>query len=502
MKPDQQIKIRYVADPSAQATAQADQLEQCDGRFEVDAVDSETAQRRPTTQGIDCVVVSGVDSDGLALLEQLRESSPTLPIILQDSRFGDPAAALDAGATGVVPETDTDQCQVLAGRISDAVLARRAAGGRERQQLERLQEMTRELMDAPAGAIRTNAVSFASDVLDLPVTALALQQDGALTVVAATDEAAELFGQLPSFNDTAGLIQQTFERGEPIVVGDAREHPDVADSQTPVRSVGVFPLGEHGVLTTGSTEPDVLDDTDANFGTLLAASVESALDRAEREQHLQRQNERLEEFASVVSHDLQSPLNVAKGYLELLQGQYDDETLDRIADAHDRMEELIEGVLALARQGETVGDTEPTEVTRVAREAWETTAETQASLEVADPGVVAADPERLRQLLENLFRNAIEHAGPEVTVTVGAEAKGGFYVADDGPGLEEPEHVFERGHSSSESGSGFGLAIVREIAAAHGWSVAAGESKDGGARFDIASVDSVSVGSQQAPRNG
>jgi hypothetical protein len=59
-----------------------------------------------------------------------------------------------------------------------------------------------------------------------------------------------------------------------------------------------------------------------------------------------------------------------------------------------------------------------------------------------------------------------------VTVTVGTLGDG-FYVADDGPGIpeDERERVFEAGYSTTESGSGFGLAIVERVADAHGWSV-------------------------------
>jgi signal transduction histidine kinase len=67
----------------------------------------------------------------------------------------------------------------------------------------------------------------------------------------------------------------------------------------------------------------------------------------------------------------------------------------------------------------------------------------------------------------------------------------GFYVADDGPGVppDDREHVFESGYSTSEDGTGFGLAIVEEIASAHGWDVDVVESEDGGARFEVTGVE-------------
>jgi len=94
--------------------------------------------------------------------------------------------------------------------------------------------------------------------------------------------------------------------------------------------------------------------------------------------------------------------------------------------------------------------------------------------------------------MENLFRNAIEHGSEEGTIRVGALADGtGFYVADNGPGIPEDERVdvFESGYSTAEAGTGFGLAIVREITAAHGWEVGVAESHDGGTRFEITGIE-------------
>ncbi|MFW5938757.1 MAG: sensor histidine kinase, partial [Halanaeroarchaeum sp.] len=101
---------------------------------------------------------------------------------------------------------------------------------------------------------------------------------------------------------------------------------------------------------------------------------------------------------------------------------------------------------------------------------------------------VLANPGRLKRLLDNLFRNAAEHGGDGVVV---GDISDGFYVADDGPGIpaDQRDEVFESGHSTSESGTGFGLAIVQRIAEAHGWDVSLTESETGGARFEFTGVD-------------
>ncbi len=70
------------------------------------------------------------------------------------------------------------------------------------------------------------------------------------------------------------------------------------------------------------------------------------------------------------------------------------------------------------------------------------------------------------------MRNAVEHGGEDVTVTVG-ELDDGFYVEDDGPGIPENarDNVFDVGYSTTEDGTGFGLSIVKQVADAHGWTI-------------------------------
>ena len=220
----------------------------------------------------------------------------------------------------------------------------------------------------------------------------------------------------------------------------------------------------------------------------VLASIRDITQRKERERELERQNERLDEFAGVVSHDLRSPLNVARGSLDLARETDDSEHFDRAEDALDRMEALVEDVLALARQGQLVDETEPVALADVTGEAWDSVEAPDATVDddVGDARV-AADRGRLLELFENLFRNAVEHGGEGVSVTV-STLPDGFAVEDDGPGIPggAGDDVFDRGFTSTEDGTGFGLAIVREIAEAHDWRVEAVPSEGGrGARFEV-----------------
>jgi PAS domain S-box-containing protein len=222
-------------------------------------------------------------------------------------------------------------------------------------------------------------------------------------------------------------------------------------------------------------------------------------ERHEYEQELERQIDRLEQFATVVSHDLRNPLNVAEGRIELVRSECADEQprernetkhLDVAADALDRMEELIEDLLVLAREGGRADATDAVALGNLMDECWRTVSTAEASLVIDTDRTIIADPARLRQLFENLLRNAIEHAGEDVTITIG-DVDGGFYVADDGPGIpaEEREDVFATGYSTADDGTGLGLNIVDQIAEAHGWTVTVTESETGGARFEITGVE-------------
>lgn len=237
--------------------------------------------------------------------------------------------------------------------------------------------------------------------------------------------------------------------------------------------------------------------TEAPYGTAKAGLgrtivLTDVTNRERYREELERQNDRLERFASLVSHDLRNPLNVATGRFELLREEEevpaDNEHVAAVDRALTRMDELIEQILALAREGKPVEQWDAVLLSGAAKRGWEMVETTTAELRVDSELEFEADPERLQRLFENLFRNALDHGGPDVTVTVGTLAdRPGFYVSDDGPGIAESDRdaVFEPGYTTREEGTGFGLAIVAEMAAAHGWTVQVTESDSGGARFEI-----------------
>jgi PAS domain S-box-containing protein len=277
------------------------------------------------------------------------------------------------------------------------------------------------------------------------------------------------------------------------------------------------------------------DPSDRPVGA--AVVLHDVTERERQRRALRRQRERLDQFASVVSHDLRNPLNVAAGGVTLARNGGDLDDLEMVVDALDRMEEVIEDTLTLARQGEAMGDTEPVDLAELCETCWGMIEHDGAAIEV-EPATIRGDPGRLRHLFENLFRNAVEHgarrasardargdsvergstssraepddgsertsagqrrspgaddaaghAEEDVTVRVGPMADG-FYVEDDGPGIppEDRADVVQVGHSAADGGTGLGLAIVDGIAEAHGWELAITDGASGGARFEFTGV--------------
>jgi len=327
----------------------------------------------------------------------------------------------------------------------------------------------------------------------------ALDEDGTFTFV---NEAIEpMTGCTPEelVGEHIGIIMTD----EDVARGDRLIGELLSDPDTDTGTLEMDVVTKWGERIPSENNLAVLPSDDGFSGT--AGVIRDIHERKARE-------ERLSEFASVVSHDLRNPLNVVQGRLSLARETGDVSHLDTAAGAADRMEQLIEDLLTLARQGDSVGSVERVDIATAAEGAWANVDTVGATLELAGNITIDADPDRLRELLGNLFRNSVEHgvyrhsdtydarsrrppdrsAGRDLTVTVGTLAEAddtitGFYVADDGPGIpaEDRQKVFERGYTTAKDGTGFGLAIVEDIATAHGWTVRATENDDGGARFEF-----------------
>ena len=380
---------------------------------------------------------------------------------------------------------------------------------RERR-LEALNRTAGKLMTAETReAVAEIGVEAADSVLGLDLNAIHLfEPETGLVPVASTEAVRDLIGSLPTFTEGDSIAWRVYRTGDPVSLDDVREDPGRYNDDTSVRSELCLPLGDYGVLLAGSPTVGAFDRSDAVLGEVLATTLVAALEQVdrtdqlrEREQRLTRQNARLEEFASVVSHDLRNPLNVADGRLELARAESDSDHLTAVSRAHDRMAELIDELLTLTREYDTQIDPTPVELDSFVRTCWGNVDTGSARIDVRTDRTVRADGTRLKRLLENLLRNAVEHGSTAgrtdadadgVVITIGA-LDGGFYIEDDGPGIPpaERESVFEYGYSTAPNGTGLGLAIAEQCADVHGWGISVTAGNDGGARFEITGVDVV-----------
>ena len=342
---------------------------------------------------------------------------------------------------------------------------------------ERKRELRREKRQFEA--VFDNPVSFMA-ILDLDGTVQRINEPAReFGGVEPEDVVGQSFPETPWWNHCEKLQ------------ADLREWIDRAAAGEFVRYEAdhVGPDGEK--ITIDGTLYPVTDDGEV---TALVAAGREITGIKERERTLEAKNERLDEFASVVSHDLRNPLNVATGRLELAREECDSAHLEDVTYALERMESLVDDLLVLARQGESLDALEPVDLEELLEECWAIVETTAVSLEIETDRTILADRGRLAQVFENLFRNAVEHTstGSETTIRVGS-LPDGFFLEDDGEGIppDERERVFEAGYSTGEDGTGLGLRIVAEIVDAHGWEVSVGESEEGGARFAFTGVDVV-----------
>jgi len=344
---------------------------------------------------------------------------------------------------------------------------------RRTRTLEALHEATQDLLKTTDREFAAEAaVEYVEEVLGHPIAAIWLYDEDRdiLDPIVWTDAADDLVGDHPTFGpDASSISWEAFESGDPVYVSDTHADTERHNPDSTIRSELILPLGRYGLINVGDTDPDAFDESDLAVARLWAATVTMVFVRIERERQLRvreqeiaRERDRLEEFASLVSHDLRSPLNVATGNLDLIRERFREQhedlaEIDTVARSLDRMEALVEDMLTLARQGSAIDETEAVSLATLAEECWDSVDTAAADLVVGDDLRLRADRSRLRQALENLFANAVAHAGESVHVKVGSLADGdGFYVEDDGPGIsgDRRDGVFNAGVSTDPRGRG------------------------------------------------
>ena len=399
-----------------------------------------------------------------ALLEGVRSSA--------DSYAGDLAARVDASGPGAVTESDDDDRFVqLLGENGALIASSESADGLAAVPEDDYEE--RRSISVPG---EDGAYLLSGEDTD---------DDRIVVVGVSTDDVEETLGTVYTLLAVAlPLVILLVAATTWIVVGRAlrpvermrREVDEVTASRLDTRLVSSGPDDEVGRLAT---------------------TLNSMLDRLDASQRAQRR------FISDASHELRSPLASLRQFAEVARSHPDrvtgGELSEAILDEGARLERLVDGMLTLAKADEhtlavprrpvDVDDLVLSEVRRL-----KSASGLRIDASAVGPARVVGDAGLLAQLVRNLVDNACRHAAGAVRIEL-LETTDSVILAvdDDGEGIapEQRERVFDRfvrlddARARESGGSGLGLSIVREIAAAHGGGVVALASRLGGARFEV-----------------
>lgn len=339
------------------------------------------------------------------------------------------------------------------------------------------------------------AVETMESALGLTISSLHIydEEDDVFTDLSISEGADNLFDNVTIGRENS-LAGKAFEKDETRFYEDLEKAEDVNNPETPIRSEIIVPVGDYGLLMSGSRSKKDFSQTEIYSAKLLASITESSFRRAdreeklrEREKDLENQNERLNQFANILSHDLRSPLNIAQGYLDIALDTKDEEDLKEVEKAHDRIENIIDSILTLAKHTKDVTK-EHVDMEEVAKSSWKyADTDESATLKITENFTLETDKSKIRHILENLFSNSVQHSNGSVEVKIGS-LEDGFFVEDDGPGIPEDkrEDALDFGYSNEDS-TGFGLSIVEQISKFLGFEINVTGSEEGGARFEFRS---------------
>lgn len=509
-----------------------------DSEFDPEVVavaDRQAAEATLRERRVDCVVTGYEVPDergrtfmgGLRLLETVREDHGDLPVVIFTDVVNEDSLRRAAanGVRAYVRDQPGQNVQAQLRYHVDSAMRGQLAERRAAEQ-DRINELMRGVtqtlvLEEERGEMLE---ALCAELTHQAVYRYAAYHDRTEGVVEASPAAAA--GTAEGESDATGLLDRSVERGtvETASIRRAIEDGEEGEWETVLRIA--VPIGyeeeRFGVLVVETDPEHTFFEAETAVLAELGEAIGHALNAVEtrealrtREAELEHRTEQLEGFASLVSHDVRNPLNVAQGYLDLLAERVDDPAIGEIETSLSRIETIVGDILALTRAEQEL-ETAPTDLDGVVADAWGSVDTPGATLHVGeDLPSVEADESQLQRVFENLFRNSIEHGLEEEQAPAAEESAGAadespgsegdapalavrvqyddgtLVVEDDGLGFGDgaPEDLFELGTTGEDGGTGIGLAIVGDLIDAHGWSVTAEEGDDGGARFRIEGVE-------------
>lgn len=474
------------------------------------------ALKRLQSETVDCVVVN-TDVADLPLerfVHRVRDGRPDLPVLLH-GKESDPSPTVEVlteEATDIITDPAVESVRkgikaLVTGRrldtaieenrrLEDAIraFATRTATLTDRVDIE--EALYESIMEADLyefawiGQVANGSVHLQypmeGDFDPAELASLVGVSDASFIERAVVDGSVQTVNGEANTRSTSSLHTGMNSGASPTVATDG------STVQPGMSSVAV-PIGETegtpNVLLLATTRRVAFDGAETEHLADLGNIAKSALQSSHDGQPTSEETDRARRFAESLAHELRTPLGVASAHLEIGRETGDEESFKRVEGALERLDGVIDGILAVARndavESPTMGSLEAD-----VEEAWSALDDPSVELILEGSVEYSADHPQVVRALSNLFRNALDHTTDPVTIRIGPLSDG-FYVADNGPGIPPDRHeeVFEWGFTTVADGTGIGLSIVKEIVDLHGWDITITESAEGGARFEITGID-------------
>lgn len=457
----------------------------------------------PKTE-IDCIVCDYdmPQLNGLEVLDNIRTSNPRIPFILYTGK-GDEEIASKSITMGVTDYIQKDSGEnhysLLANRVKNAIQMYRSETAQRRSvEKDTLREIKGIFNQEENLEEKQNALlRLGTEYLEMPAGFVSHISDTHLTLLdtIGLDNVSDDIKQCP-LEET--YCKNTIERSKPLMVSNAKDSSEIDDEAYQQWNIDSY-IGSK-IIVDGEVYGTIcfidsgnehsFDEAHEVFIDLLAQWLGYEISNERVQNRLSSQRDNLEEFTALVRHDLKNPLTVAMGHIDMLREDIGENThLNKIEKSTNRIDELLDDFSFLSK---TVGeldsdDLEPIDVYNTARQVWaDSVPEGEGELIVADTQErqLICNNGLFRQIIQNLFRNAVEHNEGNIEVKITRTAEG-VIIEDNGTGIpEDAGDVFEKGITTSENNTGYGLYITKKIIEVHGWSVSL-ESDDSGAKFII-----------------
>ena len=190
---------------------------------------------------------------------------------------------------------------------------------------------------------------------------------------------------------------------------------------------------------------------------------------------LKKQKEELSDFAHTMSHDLKNIFHNMLGFIELLEEEQNFSHIPKLRTLLNETGEMLDHSVALADAGLIVEETMNVDLAQLVKEVADSIIPNNVKFSQEELPIVSADQRKVAQIFRNLFDNAIQHGQPSRIEVTAKKTNGAYrvWVANDGKAIPEIQRskIFLRGFTTSKNGQGYGLAIVRRLVEAHGWTI-------------------------------